>query len=259
MPDECRSPPERLGPTSYNRLVGHYLRDDNKHVWLPLCVAGLFLAVFSLSPLIARRIPRFATSAFARAKWIIKDIVVGSLDESVLVGLLTYVPVRQRQQKRAIQTDEAFRMITRAQMLIALGYQYANILRVLSRDTEESTGSAGACGAEEHVGLGERIGTAAATVWTSSITMEIMRASLEQRLRQRDVSQCDINRTTVALGGAAELDKHLVCTISAYITRDVRGSTSCGRALLLASWAMSGLCSPSRRRRYGVQRQCGWA
>ncbi|KAH9926773.1 uncharacterized protein B0H18DRAFT_1005504, partial [Fomitopsis serialis] len=210
MPDECRSPPGRLGPTTYNRLVGRYLRDDNKHIWLPLCVAGSFLAVSSLSPLVARRIPRFVTSAFTQAKWSVKDNVVGSLDDSALVGWLVYVPVRQRQHTRAIQTDEAFRIITRAQVLIAHGYKYPVILRVLSRGARVSTGSAGACGAEGHVGFGERIGTAAASVWTSSISMEIMRASLEESLRQRrDVSQCDIDRTTVALGGAAEL-RHFV-------------------------------------------------
>ncbi|KAH9926782.1 uncharacterized protein B0H18DRAFT_1005539 [Fomitopsis serialis] len=207
MPDECRSPPGRLGPTTYNRLVGRYLRDDNKHIWLPLCVAGSFLAVSSLSPLVARRIPRFATSTFAQAKWSVKENVVGSLEDSALVGLLAYAAARQQQHTRAVQTDEAFRIITRAQVLIAHGYKYPVILSVFTRGARESTGSAGSCGAEEHVGFGERIGTAAATLWTSSITMELMRASLEDSLRRRNVSQCDIDRTTVAFGGAAELVK----------------------------------------------------
>ncbi|KAH9926759.1 uncharacterized protein B0H18DRAFT_332313 [Fomitopsis serialis] len=209
MPEHTEHSPRgqsSTATTAYNRLVHRYLREDNRHIWLSCCVAVSSCAFFPLSLLVARRIPRLATTAWAREAWGDKDGVIMLLQTSAFSGWVAYYHARWRQYERMEEKDVDFRTISRANFLSMDRFKLQSpgsswsVVKAVSLPADNL---------DSPIDIIERIGMNSAKLWTSPTRLWVMRKTLEDDLRKHGVSQSDIERIVILLGGAPDCEKHV--------------------------------------------------
>lgn len=199
-------------------------RDDNRHVWLPLCIAVPVFALYSgsRSSIIWRRLE---PPVVAGSKRTVKDTLIVPLESSAILGTFTYWLVRLRQEDAESKTDEAYGVIQRAHLSMVQAANQDRTAALVSvfngggmagRPTGASYGSTVHPSTESLTystcpriptdtntpegppfNLVERICMSIAKLWVCPTSVAAMRAALEGDLHAHGVSQRDIDLTAL--------------------------------------------------------------